>query len=466
MVALFDYQKAGAEWLTKGRVRLLADEMGLGKSAQAIAAADTIGATRILVLCPAVARINWTREWAKFSQRSLTCGAILKAKDSTKPLPAVTICSYDLATTAAVCSKLSAVAWHVIVLDEAHFLKNPKAKRTKAVLGKICQSTERLWALTGTPAPNYPNELYPLLRVFGVWRDNYWAFVERFCTVRDTDFGKQITGGRNIDELRALLAPVMLRRKKDEVMKDLPPLLFTDVAVEATPLTDDALMMYFSNYLSWPADKRVKVFYDTMAKDQKKLDTLCNDIGMTNGSMKILEGLDKQITTLRRYIGLQKCPEVIKTIRAEIEAGAYEKIVIFAVHKDVMETLREGLKDLGAVMLWGGTPPVKRDRLIQKFQTDARCKVFIGQIVAAGTAITLTAAHQVAVVEADWTPANNQQAVMRCHRIGQTAKCVNVRFFGLAGSIDERIQQVLKQKTRTLVQLFDNTPAPIDVFAD
>lgn len=466
MTTLFGYQKEGAEWLTKGRVRLLADEMGLGKSAQAIAAADTIGAQRILVLCPAVARINWIREFAKFSTRSLTCGALLTAKDSTKPLPDVTICSYDLATNSAVCSKLSAVGWHVIVLDEAHYLKNPKAKRTKAILGKIAQSTERLWALTGTPAPNYPNELYPLLKVFGVWRDTYWNFVERFCTVRDTDFGKQITGGRNIEELRGLLSGVMLRRKKDEVMKDLPPLLFTDVAVEATPLSDDALMMYFSNYLSWPADKRVKVFYDDMAKQQRSLDVLANDLGMTNGSMKILEGLDKQITTLRRYIGLQKCPEVIKTIKAELEAGAYDKIVIFAVHKDVMETLHAGFKDFGAVMLWGGTPPVKRDRLIQKFQNSKGCRVFIGQIVAAGTAITLTAAHQVAVVEADWTPANNQQAVMRCHRIGQTAKCVTVRFFGMAGSVDERIQQVLKQKTRTLVQLFDNTSKQIDPFAD
>jgi SNF2 family DNA or RNA helicase len=82
MVTLFEYQKAGAEWLTKGAVRLLADEMGLGKSAQAIVACDQLGLKRILVLCPAVARINWTREWSKFSKRSLTCGALLTAAAS------------------------------------------------------------------------------------------------------------------------------------------------------------------------------------------------------------------------------------------------------------------------------------------------------------------------------------------------------------------------------------------------
>jgi SWI/SNF-related matrix-associated actin-dependent regulator of chromatin subfamily A-like protein 1 len=107
--------------------------------------------------------------------------------------------------------------------------------------------------------------------------------------------------------------------------------------------------------------------------------------------------------------------------------------------------------------------------MFQKFQSDPKCRVFVGQVVAAGTAITLTAAHQVMFVEADWTPANNQQAAMRCHRIGQT-KPVTVRFVGMANSIDERIQRVLKQKTRVLTKLFDGPEEPaaefIDPFAD
>ena len=110
------------------------------------------------------------------------------------------------------------------------------------------------------------------------------------------------------------------------------------------------------------------------------------------------------------------------------------------------------IRDSGAVTLYGGTNADTRQKNIDKFQNNPKCRVFIGNIQAAGTGITLTAAHEVAFIEADWVPANNAQAAMRCHRIGQT-KPVRVRFFSCAGSVDEDVMNTLRRKAYELSRL-------------
>lgn len=455
---LFQYQQVGAQWLSGKRFGLLADEMGLGKSAQAIRATDILSAAPVLVLCPAVARLNWIREWQKFSSRSLKSCALLTGAD--KKLigtSSVTVCSYDLASTSAILERLSQVRYSVVLLDESHYLKSRTAKRTSAALGRLAPRADRVWALSGTPAPNDPSELWPLLRTFGATALDYWSFVRRYCTTRETAYGTQITGGRNIPELRSILAPLILRRRKDDVMTQLPKISFSDVVVEPVDPPREIWERHFSNYLIQPDQ-----FHRDIDVQTRLVETVTGTLGLGADSMKVLEGLDNKVKSLRRWIGLQKVPKTLELIKSELEAGAYDKIVIFAVHKAVLEELRDGLAKFGAVLIYGGTPPEKRENHIRKFQNDKRCRVFLGNVQAAGTAITLTAAHQVAVVEADWTPANNQQAVMRVHRIGQT-KPVSVRFIGMAGSIDERIQRVLKVKTRTLTALFDE---PEQIFAE
>jgi SNF2 family DNA or RNA helicase len=117
--------------------------------------------------------------------------------------------------------------------------------------------------------------------------------------------------------------------------------------------------------------------------------------------------------------------------------------------------------------LFGGTDPERREKNIKKFIHNPLCRVFIGNIRAAGIAITLTAASEVAFVESSWVPADNAQAAMRVHRIGQT-RPVRCRFFGLVNSSDEKVQQVLKRKTRDITKLFDEDTKKdfIDPFAD
>lgn len=457
MPELYSFQRAGAQWLSQKKFALLADEMGLGKSAQVISACDALRLQRILILCPAVARLNWLREWEKFTSLERKQFACLSAADATHlPHTGVVVCSYDLASTPRVSAVLAARPWDVCVYDESHYLKNRRAKRTKVAFGPIAAQAERVWALSGTPAPNHPAELWPLLQALGAYTNDYWTFARRYCHIRETPFGTQITGGRNIPELRKILAPILLRRRKKEVMPQLPDITFADVAIEPTEIPDSKLIDdYWPNYKTFPRERQAQVLFDDLAIQSRILETLTGDIGFRRDTaIPVLQGLEHKVKSLRRWIGLRKVPNVVKMIEAELKAGAYDKIVLFGVHKDVLKALYFGFEKYGSVLVYGGTPARKRDKLVQRFQDDPQCRVFVGQVVAAGTAISLTAAHHVGMVEADWTPAVNQQAIMRVHRIGQTMP-VLCRFFGLAGSLDEQIQRVLQRKTKVLIELFD-----------
>jgi SNF2 family DNA or RNA helicase len=168
-----------------------------------------------------------------------------------------------------------------------------------------------------------------------------------------------------------------------------------------------------------------------------------------------MSALAESVSTLRRFTGLQKVEPVADLVASELLVDAYDKIVIFAIHRDVIEGLRVRLRTFHPVTLYGGTPGEVRQVNIDKFQRNPKYRVFIGNIHAAGTAITLTAAHHVLFIEQSWVPGDNAQAAMRCHRIGQT-KPVTVRFVSIADSIDEKVSHALKRKTSELTTLFRN----------
>lgn len=452
---LFPYQQVGAHFLSNHRQALLADEMGLGKSCQAVVGADIIGANNILVLCPAAVRINWQREFERFSPLDRPCTVLLTGKDRV-PTSGVVVCSYDLLANEKTREQLKRIRWCLLVLDEAHALKERSAKRTKAVYGHrsnapgLMVNAVRTWRLTGTPAPNNASELYTHLKSAGLIEMPYWDFVARFCTGFDSGFGFKITGHKNVDELKQLLGRFMLRRKKEEVMTELPPITFQEVTVERTsvdllPFTEQLRGKTTERFMAELklADSTLKAAFlaikDSKTPFQDRLKVLES---MANGNM----------TTLRRYLGLAKLTRIGDILEEELATGAVQKIVIFGIHKDVIEGCRRRFAKYGAVTLYGGTPGEKRQANIDRFQKDPKCRVFIGNIQAAGTGITLTAAHEVAFVEADWVPANNAQAAMRCHRIGQD-KPVRVRFFSCAGSVDEEVMDTLRRKTRELAKL-------------
>lgn len=456
----FPYQIEGAKYVAAKPHALLADEMGLGKSCQAVLASDLVGAGSILVVCPAAVRINWSREFERFSPMDRDCAVIVTGKDA--PVhPGVTIVSYDLvASNEKLRQRLKSLKWDVLVLDEAHFLKERSAKRTKAIYGHnikvlgISASASHVWRLSGTPAPNNASELYTHLKSAGLYDRGYWDFVFEFCSGFDTNYGFQITGIKNVEKLKALLGQFMLRRKKEEVMSQLPPITYQHVVVERTQVQLDP---YF--YENW-RPIGVKAFLAEMEDKDRTLKAAISTVRSSSHGYKaddvigVLEALSTSTSTLRRYIGLAKLPRCLEILQEELESKQVDKIVLFAIHKDVIESTRLALRKYGAVTLYGGTPAEKRQANIDRFQKDPKCRVFIGNIQAAGTGITLTAAHEVAFLESDWVPANNAQAAMRCHRIGQT-KPVRVRMFSCAGSVDEDVMKTLINKTRELSKVFD-----------
>ena len=167
---------------------LLADDMGLGKTAQAILAADMVNAQRILIICPAVARLNWKREFHEFSIFDRDFVVCLRTMDRPGQSSVV---SYDYAV--ANHSWLISMQWDLVIVDESHFLKEPTSKRTRVIYGidGIIRKTKRLWCLSGTPAPNHAGELWPMLFTFGATRLSYEQWVKKFCNHRTVWYGNK-----------------------------------------------------------------------------------------------------------------------------------------------------------------------------------------------------------------------------------------------------------------------------------
>jgi SWI/SNF-related matrix-associated actin-dependent regulator 1 of chromatin subfamily A len=461
-VELFEYQKLGIQWLLRKRVSLLADEMGLGKSVQSIL--STENKKRILIVCPAVARLHWLNEFNKFSNTSRDFAIVRTKKDSPSNSQSV-IVSYELLR--------SFGEFDAIIIDEIHYAKNTGAQRTHDVFGagKVSfkgkpprkgilheqKPSTKIIAISGTPAPNHAGELWPILYTFGKTSLNYDDFVQRFCVVSKRSFGQkvytQITGTKRerIPELRQILNGIMLRRTKEEVGHMLPKVSYSTIVVEEGKVDLD-IEASFVQYV-FPKDR----VSELEAKLKEEVDLVRRAINSKD--IETLKGLAKSVSTLRRYIGIQKVEKTAELVAGELRSGLYKKIVIFAIHQAVIEGLRVRLKEFNPLTLYGGSKFNTAHSNIEKFQKYDKFQVFIGNIQACGIAINLTAAHNVLMVEQEWTPASNAQAIARCHRHGQT-KPVMVRMVGLANSLDEKVAEILKRKTNELTELMDNAKSP------
>ena len=436
---LFPYQTVGAEVLAANSRFLLADDMGLGKSAQAIRAADKLGLKKLLVVCPAIARINWSRELVKFGLVKRVVDVILDGK---KPIPAdaeTVIVNYDLLAKRA--DELKARRWDVLVLDEAHYIKSPTAVRTKTITGSrqtgagILTVCDRIWALTGTPMPNTAADLWVACRAIipgvarslGITTEEAW--LQKFTMRRETDWGTIPFRSINLDTLQRAMAPFMLRRKKSDVLKDLPAIRFDTWTVEADP----ALLKEARRTASKDDLAKLKVVFDGMGvSDEVGLDPLA-------------------MASVRRLTGKLKAPAVAALLVERLNANPGDKAIVFAVHREALDYLETALKAFMPVRVDGNVTGDHRQRAIDVFQTDPGCRVFVGQLQACSTAINLTEANLVVFAEASWVPAENEQALSRAHRLGNK-RSVEVIYTCLEGSIDEAVTGVLIRKASEIRQ--------------
>jgi SWI/SNF-related matrix-associated actin-dependent regulator 1 of chromatin subfamily A len=420
--------------LRRGRRSLgLFDEQGNGKTVQAIGVANYFGMKKLLVICPASLRLNWAREIEKWHLHSNGVTPVITGKDLFH-LDRSVVVSYNLAT------KVKEFEPDLIIVDESHYIKNSGTVRTQLILGNLKEKWPGLVAkaptlfLSGTPLPNgKPNELWPLL--FKCAPDcisnlNFWNFVRRFCRVEDDGDGGVIFRGAKkttIPELFVRLrgSGFMTRRLKKDVLKDLPPKQYQMVV--------------------FPKDSK------TAKVVRKEKEFNAHEI-ITHGVP-----VGSALPGLRREMGIAKLDQSVNFIKTLLDGGV-DKLVVFAYHTEVNAELTKRLAGYGAVKITGSTPAALRQDHCDAFQSDPRVRVLVGNLQAAGTGFTLTAAHNVVFVEGSWVPGENDQCADRVHRIGQNER-VTVFFLVVTGSLDARILSSAAGKATDVKGVLDNEKA-------
>lgn len=435
-LALFPYQDAGADYLARKFRAGLFDDMGVGKTAQAIAALDRVGAMRIIIVCPAAVRESWRGEFRKFAtihRRVLKATDINDLSLFLRGKADVMICSYDMAVKWA--PRLAGDLYDAIVFDEAHYLKTPTTIRATALLGASCDGKTGLgkwaahvWFLTGTPIPNSPIDIWPWMRFVGATPLKLETFANRYFNVRQRSFSAQYdTRTERLEELRQAMAPFFLRRTKEEAGLELPPIWLTTQQVDGDTAEIRALLAQHPGM--------EKAVLEAIEK----------------GGLSFLDA--QHIATLRRLVGEAKAPAFVQLLLEELGNGL-DKVVVMGIHTKALRAVRDGLEARGVrcVHLDGSTAEADRIQAVNSFQSDPEIRVFLGNIRAAGTGLTLTSAADIIMFESDWSPAANAQAIMRIHRVGQKQEC-RARFIVLANSIDEVVESTVARKTAAIAKI-------------
>jgi SNF2 family DNA or RNA helicase len=446
MTELFQHQKEGIEFLKDKKKALLCDSPGLGKSRQAIVAAGDSTIRNVLIVCPASLKINWEREIHMVYPEDEV--EILSGSRETaphKPTTTWTIVNYDILTKNPWILEHAKVGrFGVLILDEAHYVKDTKAQRTKAALN-IAQHIEQVYCLTGTPVMNRPIELFSLLRL--VKHPLAWADDKPISTLRRT-YGMRYCdafwhklgnsgrgfwdekGASRLPELREMIKPVFLRRTKEEVL-DLPEKI---VSVQQVEMATDWQRKYdtaWDAYLAWVAGQPEK------------------DIGNILSAQALIE-----LGKLKQVCSLAKVDRIIEDIENAMDAG--EKVIVFSQYTATISEIASRINDkarktgtfpwpIPAVTLTGQDDMENRQEAVDQFQNDPETKVFVANMKAGGVGLNLTAASIVMFADMDWSPEIHNQAMDRAHRIGQTGT-VNVYYYVLGGTVEEDIIDTLLDK--------------------
>lgn len=432
---LFDYQRAGAEYLVKKERAFLTDSPGLGKTVQALAAIEHLKGTPALVIVPAVVVGVWEseiRHWMPGASFTVAPQAPRAGSRS------IHITSYDRASRNY--ERLMAIEWKVIVCDEHHALKNRDAQRTQRICGGMNRKTKESFAgilhkaryrflLSGTPVPNRPVELLQPLIGIDRLKDlgGFGVFASRYCGWMQGVPGS-INGAvmENLPELNMKLrATCWVRREKEQVLKSLPP-KFTDHVPMA--------LSNMAEYLA--AQEDVFAFLDKPHSEAQAL---------------------VEMTTLRGLAAAGKVQSAIEWLENFVDSG--EKIVVMGWHTAPLEAIVAHFGSKAVLVTGSSGDKAKRDAAIARFQNDPECLLFVGSR-AAYEGITLTAASHLAFLELPWNPGMVDQASDRIHRIGQTAESVTYHYLLATGTLDSWLAELIDEKRRTITALQDGKQVP------
>lgn len=434
---LMAFQNAGVEEILARRNVLLADEPGLGKTAQVISYLNIVQLPpehKILIICPASLKLNWVREFLKFGSRgSYYIKVLAHGKDKIQGCSIVTgiphnvvIVNYDLLKSKFIFDQLHDFKATIVVCDEAHYLKNAKALRSKNTAALVKRATEKAIMVTGTPLVNRPIELYNILKMIDPDTmhpfEDYRRYAYRFCAAHNGRWGFDVSGSSNEEELNMRLrAHCMIRRTADEVLPQLP-----EAFLQILPFEQD-------KHTKKIVEQEFRFTFDDLKKHPEK-----GEIG--------------DLAKLRHDLALAKLPASIQAISDLLDS--VKKVIVFAHHRDVMDGLMAGLAEFKPVNLSGGMSPEKKQKAVDAFQNDPEVRVFVGQIQAAGVGITLTAAANVEFVETSWVPGEIDQAVKRAKRIGQHSH-VTARFHIVEKSLDETMLKTAFDKLKNINKILN-----------
>ena len=428
---LRSFQKEAVSYIdSRGGRALVADDMGLGKTLESIAWVQLHGKKILptLIVCPASLKANWYKEFKKFTDLSKYV-EVLNGQTPYKPSKSILIINYDILHHWQN-TLLKTIKPTLIIADEIHKAKNKDAKRTKS-LGKLAKYTKYFIGLTGTPVDNRPREIFqPLQMIKPTLFPNFMAFAHRYCNPQFNGFAMNYDGASNTIELNQILTrEVMLRRKKEDVLKELP-----NKSRALVPMDIDNRKEY--NKAEEDLIKYLKEIDIEKAKKAKRAETLA------------------KIATLRRLAVKGKMRQTKDWIEDFIE---YEKLVVFTWHKETADELMNRF-DKQAVKLVGGMSDKQREAAKEAFQNDDKIRLFVGNVAAAGEGITLTAASNAVFVEHPRTPGGLKQGEDRIHRIGQEmpVTCWNLV---ADNTIDEEIVKSLEAKMATATEVIDGEEA-------
>lgn len=443
----FTYQLEDVRTIHRmGGRTLVSLEMGLGKTLEALLYAHRHPDIRpMVVVCPASLKYMWEDQaWEHFNIRA-------DVLEGTKPPPFtglkrnsdLTIVNYDILgqrrderSGEGWLNYLTALQPKLVIIDECHMVATRGTLRTKSVQ-RLCQGVPHVLALSGTPLVNRPIELWPILNILRPdLFSNYWAFCMRYCGAKRTRWGWDLSGSSHLDELHTLLNQVMIRRLKSEVLTQLPAKRRSVIPLEISNKSEYDLAK--RDFILWLKQNTPK---GVMAA-------------------KRAEGLSK-LGTLKRIAAKLKLPSVISWVENFLK-GSEEKLILFAYHRndtwDIIPSLHKKFEKV-SVVLDGSVSQSKRKLVTEKFLSDKKTRILIGQIRAAGVGWSAPGVSNVAFAEFDWVPGTHAQAEDRVHGINRGVKDTPslVHYLVGKGTIEEELVKLLQRKQKTLDKVLDGS---------
>jgi SNF2 family DNA or RNA helicase len=468
------FQTAAIDFIMKRHVTLLADYPGLGKTITALGTANNLPKReRILIIVRSGLKYMWLRQAKKWLRPELSVGIsqsiVVKGKTqkSWSDTNVVIISSDSLSVYH---DELRKEVWDFIINDEAHDFTNITTIRAKNLFGggrgknKVTPiQSKKFLHMTGTPILSKPIDLWIYCRQgdpTGLGKD-YRNFVYRYCGGHETAFGLFKDGATNLEELQfKLRSTFMIRRSKKTVITDLP-----DKLRGVVELPQEGLRKVVKKELKAFASNLEALYYLNNDYDvpenipEVPLDALTSFVQDAKNKATTFETIKSEdidfedyiklhfeaMSQAREELGIAKIPMVVEYARDILSQG--EKVVIMTSHK---ATAEEYLKHFpGAAFVTGKVSAKKREQEEQRFQNNDDCRVFIGNIAAAGVGLTLTAASHLIFAELEWTPAEMEQAEDRIHRIGQTV-VANIHYMVVRGSMEWLIVEKLIQRIEVI----------------